>query len=284
MINRNKYRELKRCILNEKYPIILHGPSKTGKTTNIVQILNNNQVSFQFIDLQSIRFLNAPLKKVINVVMLNDLYEFNKIKYDKNLIIESNIEHFEKREPYNIIKVNRDKNDEDEILKINLFRFLGRIFYNKLNIIDIIDVSKDEILINNVKNDDNLNYTLQSSDKIKMIEIDVNMSRKIYDDFSDESSFQLSSDFDSQEVIIKEEFEKEYLKTSYKFNTTLWFLYSNIPCFVEMKDLGSITDLLSLTDLNNDYLLPLIGNIMMKSNKKLYGFKGFKGPDKRLFK
>jgi len=157
-IQPNKYNELSKAVKDKNYPIIVSGPSGSGKSTAILRILEHYNIEHKYAEL-SWQSISKPLNK--NLVILTHLYnvkDLANIKYNKSLIIESNLANLNKLEGYKIIRFSRitDKMAEKHGIKefngnlfslrfgfkqynpqIDFYRFLGRIFYKKLKVTDL---------------------------------------------------------------------------------------------------------------------------------------------------
>lgn len=158
-IQPNKYNELSKAIKDKDYPIIVSGPTGSGKSTAILRILGHYNIEHKYAEL-SWQSISKPLNK--NLVILTHLYnvkDLANIKYNKSLIIESNLANLNKIEGYKIIRFNRitGKMAEKHGIKefngnlfslrfgfrqhnpqIDFYRFLGRIFYKKLKVADLV--------------------------------------------------------------------------------------------------------------------------------------------------
>lgn len=165
---KTKYNELVKAIKNNEFPIVVFGPTATGKTYAITNALKMLKIKYKYVELSETT-INKPLRKeyVIHTV-LNKIQDLDNIKYDKNVIIETSIHGVNERlENSKLIKFSNKKVCDKKLFKykkmdennVDIFRFLGRIFYKKLNIKDLENDNK-MIYYNNsnndIKNDSNL--------------------------------------------------------------------------------------------------------------------------------
>ncbi len=153
--DKNKYRELEIAIKNHEFPIIVYGPSNTGKTYAIQTILNNLKLKYKEVDLNH-NYIKKPINnELIILTCLNDIDDLNKILYKKRVIIETNIHFCNKIKGYKTIKFNKKKDDlrscnrtiiSEKVLYIDLYHFLGKIFYKKLHLSNV-NINYDRIFL-----------------------------------------------------------------------------------------------------------------------------------------
>lgn len=159
LVSPAKYRELEGAIASGEFPIIVYGPSGSGKTHAIEEILKRRCKKGLYVDISSVE-TRKPLCK--NTILLAHLYrvsDLDNVVYRDNIIIESNIHYLNKLEGYKLIKFNKmtgrkmqsigeanggmhfngnlfslSWNIRQEDYTLELYRFLGRIFYRKTSI------------------------------------------------------------------------------------------------------------------------------------------------------
>lgn len=152
-VSSSKYKELEKTIRNKDFPIIVYGPSGTGKTYAIKDILSKLNRKFREVDI-SVDTVKRPIDH--EMVLLTHLYAIDDLKrliYKGNIIIETNIHYAHKLEGFKVIKFGRStartmKNrspkegpyacasniEQNDLRSVDLYRFLGKIFYRKLSI------------------------------------------------------------------------------------------------------------------------------------------------------
>lgn len=147
------------AIKNDSFPIILIGPSPSGKTTLIERALEILQLKHKYVE--STSRINKPLDGRIVHTVLSNMKDIENVKYNRKMIIETSLSverHFKEG---TIIKTHRNDSETD----VDFYRFLGRIFYNKLKI-EEIEIEGDRLIYsifsNNNRNTSNNNRSTSS--------------------------------------------------------------------------------------------------------------------------
>lgn len=154
-VSPKKSNELEYAISNRHFPLIVHGPSGTGKTRIIKELLCKHGMKCVEVDLSN-TVVRRPLSR--DIIVLATLYEtadLKNIQYGANLIIESNLHYLNKMDGFRTIRLNRTGkqsailNSNKSITKnstgrclgsveqqelVDLYQFIGKIFYRKLSI------------------------------------------------------------------------------------------------------------------------------------------------------
>lgn len=152
-----KFKELKEAIVNRNFPIIVYGPSGSGKSFTILKVLESLDIKHKYVELEG-KPINKPIQSnLVTLVYLYKQSDIEKIKFRNNLIIETSISWANKITGFKAIKFNRItllqaskykiKNYQGNLFtchhngqsneEIDFFKFLGRIFYKKISVSEI---------------------------------------------------------------------------------------------------------------------------------------------------
>lgn len=200
-----KYQQLVDYLKRKEFPILIHGHSGTGKTFTLLKALKACNLNYRVVELDG-RILRKPIdKSLITLVYLYDQKDLEIIKFKENLIIETTIPWANKFEGFKALKFTRliSKNSEysnrllDEFLhntenvEVDLFKFLGRIFYKKLSVTDIYLENKTIVYkIPNHKFENlSLLQDLRYSDSVSEKENEKLLRRKFLLDESENDSY-----------------------------------------------------------------------------------------------
>lgn len=148
-----KYLELESAVVSRSFPIIVYGPSSSGKTHTINAVLAKLGLRPVFVDLSTTKTKKPLDKKAVVLVYLYSIASLERIVYRESVIIESNIQYLNKLEGYKLIKFNSVTPRRMEGMgypgfngnlfsvffnimqpdySLGLYRFIGRIFYKKI--------------------------------------------------------------------------------------------------------------------------------------------------------
>lgn len=322
---KSKYIELLKAIEKRAFPIIVMGPNRAGKTHAIINALNYLGLKYKYVELSESK-VNKPLgKECIIHVVLYKFQDLNNIKYDKNLIIETTLHGIDgKFNNCTTIKFNQKifkekaklehkKYKEKYEYQLDIFRFIGRIFYKKLKVQDLESdehtiyyhcskVSKDHETANlanivdtkenfkNEKADEALprKFILEESESTVFDEPNTSISFEedyIFDSSDDNTRIVDNDDSISVSVtklkkLISTDFKyldcAEEYNISFDINIIERFIYENFPYFIKLEDIPAVYDSLSLIGLHKKFFLNLIGSILKsKANEKskFFSFK-----------
>jgi len=89
----SKFEEIKKAILSKSYPIIVYGPSGTGKTSTILGVLKSLGLKYSYVDISTVIIERPVFKNLIRLCDLNSLKEMGNIKSKENLIIETHLHY-----------------------------------------------------------------------------------------------------------------------------------------------------------------------------------------------
>lgn len=156
-IKPTKFDQLLEAIKSKRFPILLSGPSGTGKSHSIKLILDQLKLKYKFVDISTDTINRSLIRGIILITQLNDPKNLANIKYFDNLIIETSLMNLKavELERFHHISFNKitqkraqklgikDFNGnlfslglkiKQEDASLNFYNFIGKIFYNKLNI------------------------------------------------------------------------------------------------------------------------------------------------------
>ncbi|KAM0680187.1 hypothetical protein GINT2_001571 [Glugoides intestinalis] len=332
------YMRLVDCIKKREFPILVVGPPGSGKTHAIRKALEEVGVAYWYTELSEVK-INKPISKdyVIHTVLYR-YGDLDNLYYQKGVIIETCMGGVEKRlKECQLIKFTGGLKEK----QIDLFRFIGRIFYKKLKIGDIevkdqkmyyrekkeLQPSKvkemqpskvkemqpskvKEMQPSKVKEMQPSKVKEMQPSKVKEQSKEVYKSRGRYiiesEDMEEQSIEMLeketereSSDsmtitsFSSNEEIMTEHskaikelkrvFEEkkderpegaEYYY-SFEMGPVEGYLYENFLHFVQLEDLATVYECLSLIDMDKSFISCFIGSIVQSKIPEKYKFRSF---------
>ncbi|ELA41518.1 uncharacterized protein VICG_01382, partial [Vittaforma corneae ATCC 50505] len=305
---------------------IVIGPNGTGKTHAIISALSYLGLKYKYVELSESK-INKPLNKecIIHTVLYS-FQSLDNIKYDKNLIIETTLHGIDGRfNSCTVVKFNQKVFKEKPILRhkkykekyeyqLDIFRFVGRIFYRKLKVKDLendeqtiyyncLKANKDNAIshIANTVVDPKENcenkelyetvsrkFILEESESVMSNGMSISISFEeddIFDSSDDNKAIVYSNDPISMSVIklkklISTDFKQlEYnqeCNLSFDINIIERFIYENFPYFIKLKDVSTVYDCLSLTGLHKRFFLSLIESILKSEPNEKNKFFSFK--------
>lgn len=310
--NDKKYEELKSVIKKKEFPIIVYGPPNTGKTYSIKKILRDLNIRYHEVDIIN-KFIKKPFDtSILILTYIFNVNDFDRILYKDNLIIETNLDFCNKLSGFTAIKFNKNiykehnsriintlkykVNNYDEVLSINLYHFLGKIFYKKIKLTDI-SIEYDKIILyenkcqnfeinynKTFKEKKSLSYQQQNNKKASTISrrnkvIESDEEDLIEDSKSSDSIYSTFNKLNNN-AKMKLYLEKDCVKIkenykSFTKNKIIAYIYENIHYFLDFTKLTSFYDILSLYSNNDNYLFAIIEYILENSQKpkKLVMFK-----------
>lgn len=280
----SKYQELENAIVLGRFPILLHGPSGSGKTHTVLSILQKHRIPVIRTDLahgQLRRTLNRKAVLLVTLDHLSDLqYHSSTVQ---RVIFEVALDYVDMPE-FTIVHFNRvparrmalagypDFNGnlfsiffgiKQESEHVNLFRFLGRIFYRKISISNI-DIDREYLtLLKSQKAPYPLGsplFPLQVNDTTASTKMKRG-SRVV------ESSESIDKELIQTKPGVKCETDKYCTITSFKRSVVEAYIHENMVSFGDMDLLPEFFELLSACDGNDQGILALIGCITCKSIK-----------------
>ncbi|KAI4292492.1 hypothetical protein PAPHI01_1766 [Pancytospora philotis] len=157
-VSATKVRELESAIAERRFPILVHGPSGSGKTHTIKEILQRQRLKYVYVDLAAAEIRKPIFKGVVVLAELHSTADAERIYYTDTLIVESSLLHAYKLEGFTAVKFNpataktmrthgySDFNGNlfnlgfdarQQRYSVELYRFLGQIFYGKCSISSI---------------------------------------------------------------------------------------------------------------------------------------------------
>lgn len=338
IIQKKKYQELVEAIKRRNFPILVHGPSGSGKTFTITKALLSCDMKYRHVELDG-KIIRKPIdKNMVTLIYLYNQKDLENIKFKTNLIIETCIPWANKFQDFLPIKFTRQsqkqlsdvgifhsKNDlfaiqraGQDTMEIDLFRFLGRIFYKKLSISQIFIENRNILyycLVNTLKriplkceyelsseqqsevclsrrfilsdsesslSNEKINFPLQSN---------LNCTASFEDDFIFQSSdshysleqandFSIDMAISRLKKIVKAD-ESGVSGSSKSFNLKIFenFVYENFLSFVAVNDLPEVYNCLSLAEFHSNGFICFIQSLLEFSCKQTKSVSTFKYPN-----
>lgn len=306
LMRSSKLTELINSIKNNSFPIILIGPSASGKTFLIEKALEILQLKYKYVE--STSRISNPLDNRIIHTVLNNTKDIENTRYNRRMIIETSL-NIEKMFPEGTV-IKTHKNEKDS--GVDLYRFLGRIFYKKMKIGEI-EVEGDRIIYSIINYNSKKRVFNKKQEKNKKIggynskndidereDTDRHFNRRflIKEESSSEISFDEDLIFSDESPIDNQQSIDLHVKRLKKFvdeteipqysqeNSISYdlpkiegYIYQNFLDFVDLEDASVILESLSLLDSHrrdSQTYFPVLIKSILNSKEQKKEFRSFK--------
>lgn len=306
LMRSSKLTELINSIKNNSFPIILIGPSASGKTFLIEKALEILQLKYKYVE--STSRISNPLDNRIIHTVLNNTKDIENTRYNRRMIIETSL-NVEKMFPEGTV-IKTHKNEKDS--GVDLYRFLGRIFYKKMKIGEI-EVEGDRIIYSIINYNSKKRVFNKKQEKNKKIggynskndndereDTDRHFNRRflIKEESSSEISFDEDLIFSDESPIDNQQSIDLHVKRLKKFvdeteipqysqeNSISYdlpkiegYIYQNFLDFVDLEDASVILESLSLLDSHrrdSQTYFPVLIKSILNSKEQKKEFRSFK--------
>lgn len=125
IFQKTKFSQLITAIQHQAFPIVVFGPSGTGKTFTVLKALEKLQIKHRYVELAG-QSINKPIdNSIMTIVHLYNYKDLENIKFSKNLIIETCIPWNNKfqlnlREHNNPLKICHESYSKGHSSSLNL--------------------------------------------------------------------------------------------------------------------------------------------------------------------
>lgn len=147
MPKERKYIQILRAIREKRFPILITGPSGVGKSHAILSAVRTLHLPYVYVDVSQSQICRSLMGGITHIVLYR-LQDLENIRHTGNLIVETAMHGIEEKlvgcthirmnrpEFKKVQKIQHCKYKE-RMEAVDVFRFIGRIFYKKLKMIDI---------------------------------------------------------------------------------------------------------------------------------------------------
>jgi len=144
----SKSTDLLKAIQSGHFPIILSGPTGVGKTHALLSATKALGLVYRYVDISQSR-INRPLQSsCITHTVLYRLQDLENVRYTGNLVVETELHGVREKLPgsteirmgrqeFKVKKKIRHAKYEERSENLDVFRFIGRVFYKKLGMSEI---------------------------------------------------------------------------------------------------------------------------------------------------